>query len=170
MVSARTVPLVLQFSGPFGHRRLQTTTSSIAVRSIFCIPFCYILVVSAQFFGIFWPICSPHISQRTSAVETSGSKKASYTFGFGTGLLAATTVSCCSTPEQLLPAALETVLIGFRVGLLAANTRDQIIVDRNNPASWRLRIETGETEVVLHQLEEFCAKKVEALKPSAVSS
>lgn len=121
--------------------------------------------MSARCFGTFWPICSPQISQRTSEIETSGPNNASYTFGFGTGLLAATTVSCCSTPEQLLPAALETVLISFRIGLLAANTRDQLIIDRNTQASWRLSIETGETENVLHQLEEFCAKKVEALKP-----
>ena len=75
-------------------------------------------------------------------------------------------MSCCSTPEQLLPAALETVLISFRVGLLAANTRDQIIVDKTSPASWRVKIETGETEIVLHQLEEFGAQKVIALNPS----
>lgn len=99
------------------------------------------------------------LCQRTSEIETSGPKHATYTFGFGTGLLAAATVSCCSTPEQLLPAALETILISFRVGLLAANTRDEIIVDKTSLASWRVRIETGETETVLHQLEEFCAQK-----------
>lgn len=152
MVSARTFSLILQFSGSFGHRRLQTTTSIIAVGSIFCKPFC------------------SQGSQRTSEIETSGPKHATYTFGFGTGLLAAATVSCCSTPEQLLPAALETILISFRVGLLAANTRDEIIVDKTSLASWRVRIETGETETVLHQLEEFCAQKVEYLKPSAIIS
>ena len=120
--------------------------------------------MSARWLGSFWPICSPQVSQRTSEIETSGSKNASYTFGFGTGLLAASTVSCCSTPEQLLPAALETVLISFRVGLLAADTRDQIIADKKTLASWRVKIEADEPAIVLRQLEEFSTQKVESLQ------
>lgn len=170
MVSTRSISLILQSSRRFGHRRLQTSTSGIAVGSIFCTPFCHILVVSPRCLGSFWPICSLQVSQRASEVETSGSTDASYTFGFGTGLLAAATVSCCPTPEQLLPAALETVLISFRIGLLAANTRDQIIVDKSTLKSWRVKIQTGETETVLHQLEEFCAQKVDALQSSATVS
>lgn len=69
-------------------------------------------------------------------------------------------MSCCSTLEQFLPVALETVLVGFRVGLLAADTRDQIVVDKTNLAPWRVRVETGKPEVVLSQLEELCTQKV----------
>ena len=117
--------------------------------------------------GAFRPICLSHISQRSSEVESSAFSGSSYTFGFGTGLLAAAAVSCCSTLEQFLPVALETVLVGFRVGLLAADTRDQIVVDKTNLAPWRVRVETGKPEVVLSQLEELCTQKVEALRTSA---
>ena len=56
--------------------------------------------------------------------------------------------------------ALDTILISFRVGLLAATTRDQILLDRKNLAPWRVRIETDKTNAVLQQLEGFCNQKV----------
>ena len=120
--------------------------------------------------GAFWPICLSRISQKNSEVESSAFSGCSYAFGFGTGLLAAAAVSCCSTIEQFLPVALETVLVGFRVGLLATDMRDQIVVDKTNLAPWRVRIETGKPEVVLSQLEELCTQKVEALRTFAVAS
>ena len=95
-----------------------------------------------------------------SEIESTGTPDVSYVSGYGTGTLAAAAASCCTTPEQLLPIALETVLISFRVGLLAANTRDQIVIDRADQASWRVSIETDQTEVVVHQLEDFCTQKV----------
>lgn len=79
-------------------------------------------------------------------------------------------MSCCSTLEQFLPAALETILVSFRVGILAADTRDQIVVEETDLASWRVRIETGKPEVVLSQLEELCNQKVTSLRTSAVAS
>ena len=79
-------------------------------------------------------------------------------------------MSCFSTLERFLPIALETVLVSFRVGLLAADTRDQIVIDKENLASWRVRVETGKPEVVLSQLEELCTQKVEALRTAAVAS
>lgn len=72
-------------------------------------------------------------------------------------------VSCCPAPEKLLPAALETVLIGFRVGLLAANAGDQINVNRKGLASWIVQIETDESDDVLEQLKEFSIQKVESI-------
>lgn len=79
-------------------------------------------------------------------------------------------MSCCPTPEQLVPVALETVLISFRVGLLAANTRDQINVDKTNLGSWRTKIETENIEQVLHQLEEFSVQKVRAFRLCPIAS
>lgn len=79
-------------------------------------------------------------------------------------------MSCCPTPEQLLPVALETVLISFRVGLLAANARDQINVDKTNLASWRAKILVDNSESALHQLEEFSTQKVETFNPSPIAS
>ena len=117
-----------------------------------------------------WSICSSYVSQRSSEIENYAFSGSSYTFGFGTGLLAAAAVSCCSTLEQFLPVALETVLVSFRVGLLAADTRDQIVVDKLSLASWRVRIETSKPDVVLSQLEELCNQKVGALRASAVAN
>lgn len=79
-------------------------------------------------------------------------------------------MSCCPTPEQLVPVALETVLVSFRVGLLAANTRDQINVDRTNLGSWCAKIETKNTEQVLHQLEEFSVQKVRVFRLGPIAS
>lgn len=60
----------------------------------------------------------------------------------------------------MLPVALETVLVSFRIGLLAADIGDQIVVDKSSPAPWRVKIETDKSELVLHQLNEFCTRKV----------
>lgn len=79
-------------------------------------------------------------------------------------------MSCCPTPDQLLPIALETVLISFRIGLLAADIGDQIVVDKTIPAPWRVKIETDKFEHVLHQLEEFCTRKVGTSVPHTVAS
>lgn len=79
-------------------------------------------------------------------------------------------MSCFSTLERFLPIALETVLVSFRVGLLAADTRDQIVIDKENLACWRVGIGTSKPEVVLSQLEELCTQKVEALRTFAFAS
>ena len=120
--------------------------------------------------GALWSICLSQFSQRSLEIEDSSFHGSSYAFGFGTGVLAAAAVSCCSTLEQFLPVALETVLVSFRVGLLAADTREQIVIDENSQASWRVRIETGKPKEVLSQLEELCNQKVGALRTSAVVS
>ena len=78
-------------------------------------------------------------------------------------------MSCFSTFERFLPIALDTVLVSFRVGLLAADIRDQIVIDKESLACWRVRVETGKPEVVLSQLEELCTQKVEALRTSAIT-
>lgn len=108
----------------------------------------------------FLTTCLHRGSQRASELENSGSADVSYTFGFGTGLLAAAAVSCCPTPEQLLPVALEAVLISFRIGLLAAHTRDQIIDPKLKVTPWRFSIVATNTKLVLQQLEEFSTQKV----------
>ena len=71
--------------------------------------------------GLFSPICLSRISQKRSEIESSTFSGPSYAFGFGTGLLTAAAVNYCSTLENFLPVALETVSVSFRVGLLAAD-------------------------------------------------
>ena len=75
-------------------------------------------------------------------------------------------MTCCPTLDQLPPVALETTLISFRIGLLAANTRDQIEVGKTKLASWRAKIEINNTESVVHQLEEFSNQKVKSSRLS----
>ena len=127
-------------------------------------------MVRIRWIGSFWPICSPYTSRKHSEIESSKFAGSWYTSGFGTGLLAAAAVSCFSTFERFLPLALETVLVSFRVGLLAAYIRDQIVIDKENLACWRVRVETAKPEVVLSQLEELCTQKVGALRTSAIPS
>ncbi|KAG8525582.1 Type I Iterative PKS [Bacidia gigantensis] len=97
-------------------------------------------------------------SRKSWETKNSVSSTSSYTFGLGTGLLAAAATSCYTNLEQFIPIALDTVLISFRIGLLAANTRDQI-VDRADVGSWRIRVETDKPASVLSQVEDFCAQK-----------
>lgn len=170
MASTGPIPIVLQLFGPFGYRHLQTTSSGIAIGSIYCTPFCRVLVVRVRWICSFWPKCLLHNSRKHSEIESSKLDGSWYTSGFGTGLLAAAAVSCFSTFERFLPIALDTALVSFRVGLLAAEIRDQIVTDKENLACWRVRVETDKPEVVLSQLEELCTQKVEDLRISAVAS
>lgn len=80
-------------------------------------------------------------------------------------MLAAAAFSCYSTPERFLPIALETVLVSFRTGLLAADTRDQII-ESPKEGSWRIRIENGDSNSLQSQLHDFCEEKVRSLPES----
>ncbi|KAL8929785.1 MAG: hypothetical protein Q9208_000929 [Pyrenodesmia sp. 3 TL-2023] len=114
--------------------------------------------------GLQLALCTVHhlavfLIQRKSEIDSAGAPEVSFVSGYGTGTLAAAAASCCTTPEQLLPIALETVLLSFRVGLLAANIRDQVVIDRADQASWRISITADQTELVLQQLEDFCAQK-----------
>lgn len=109
-------------------------------------------------------------SQRSHELESSKSSDLTYATGFGSGLLAAAAVSCYPTPDQLLPVALETILISFRVGLLAANFREQIVGDKTSSAPWCVKVQTDKAELVLSQLEEFVTRKVELSRPFTVPS
>ena len=75
-------------------------------------------------------------------------------------MLAAGAVCCYPTPDQLLPVALEIVLISFRVGLLGASVREQLLADKTSSASWRIKVQSDKPELVLQQLEEFTTQKV----------
>ena len=127
-------------------------------------------MVRVRWIGSCWPRFLPHISRKHSETESSNFDGYWYISGFGTGLLAAAAVSCFSTFERFLPIALDTVLVSFRVGLLAADIRDQIVIDKESLSCWRVRVETGKPEEVLSQLEELCTQKVKALKSCAVAS
>lgn len=70
-------------------------------------------------------------------------------------------MSCFPDPKQLLPVALETVLISFRAGLFAAHIRDQISAGKANLSSWSVKIETEvEKPNLQQQLQEFSSQKV----------
>ena len=112
-------------------------------------------------------MCLLYFSRRSWETENSSPIGSNYVFGHGTGLLTAAAVSCCSSLEQFLPVALETVLISFRVGLLAADTRDQI-ANKADIGSWRVRVDTCKPDVVLSQLEDLCAQKVLSSNDSAI--
>jgi noranthrone synthase len=62
----------------------------------------------------------------------------SYVMGICTGSLAAAAVSCSTSLSDLLPIAVQTVLVAFRLGLCAQEVRDRIEIsmeDRAKPWS-----------------------------------
>ncbi|KAL4898948.1 putative sterigmatocystin biosynthesis polyketide synthase [Aspergillus multicolor] len=62
----------------------------------------------------------------------------SYVLGVCTGSLAAAAISCSTSLSELLPIAVQTVLISFRLGLRAQNVRDHLVIsqsDRTQPWS-----------------------------------
>ena len=56
--------------------------------------------------------------------------------GYCTGLLAAAAISCSSSLQELLPLAVEVVLVAFRIGLLAFETRNRLESESSESASW----------------------------------
>lgn len=61
----------------------------------------------------------------------------SYVLGVCTGSLAAAAISCSTSLSELLPIAVQTVLVSFRLGLCAQEVRDRLeISDANHTKPW----------------------------------
>ncbi|KAL4784871.1 beta-ketoacyl synthase [Aspergillus varians] len=61
----------------------------------------------------------------------------SYVLGVCTGSLAASAISCSASLSELLPIAVQAVIVAFRLGLCAQDVRDRLEVsDANRTQSW----------------------------------
>ncbi|KAL4789091.1 beta-ketoacyl synthase [Aspergillus venezuelensis] len=72
----------------------------------------------------------------------------SYVLGVCTGSLAAAAISCSSSLSELLPIAVQTVLVAFRLGLCAQEVRDRLeISEANRTRPWSVVSDVSPDEV-----------------------
>ncbi|KAL9609770.1 MAG: hypothetical protein Q9167_005482 [Letrouitia subvulpina] len=84
-----------------------------------------------------------------------------YALGLCTGGLAAAAISSCSTLSELLPAAVETVQVAFRLGLCVVDVRDRIEApSKDVPQEWSIVVPGLEPQVATLTIDEFCQAKV----------
>ncbi|KAL2132795.1 hypothetical protein VTI74DRAFT_3364 [Chaetomium olivicolor] len=84
-----------------------------------------------------------------------------YTLGVCTGSLAAAAVSCSSSLSELLPLAVQTALIAFRLGLCALDIRDRLetsVEDRGRP--WSVVLSGLEAQAAAVSIKNFCDENV----------
>lgn len=60
----------------------------------------------------------------------------SFLIGMCTGSLAVAAISCCRTLSELLPVAVQVVVLSLRAGTLAADIRARLQVDSDPESSW----------------------------------
>lgn len=85
----------------------------------------------------------------------------SYVLGVCTGSLAAAAISCSSSLSDLLPLAVQTVLVAFRLGLRALELRDRLelsVEHRSQP--WSTVVSGLTTEVATEAIRTFCVENV----------
>ncbi|KAM0813241.1 putative Polyketide synthase [Seiridium cardinale] len=85
----------------------------------------------------------------------------SYVLGVCTGSLAAAAISSSSSLSDLLPLAVQTVLVAFRLGLRALELRDRLelsVEHRDQP--WSAVVAGLAPKVAAEAIREFCAENV----------
>lgn len=104
------------------------------------------LTISSKYGEVGRPYPQPH--------ETS-------VIGICTGALAAAAVSSCSSLSELLPAAVQTVQVAFRLGLCVVDVRDRIEQPTEDiPQSWSLVFSGLEPSKATSLIQEFCEETV----------
>lgn len=84
-----------------------------------------------------------------------------YLIGLCTGSLAAAAIASSSSLSELLPAAVHTVQIALRLGLLAVDVRDRIgRPEAGEPNQWSMLFFGLDEETALPALQEFVRTKV----------
>ncbi|KAJ9640320.1 hypothetical protein H2199_005859 [Coniosporium tulheliwenetii] len=84
-----------------------------------------------------------------------------YLLGLCTGSLAAAAISSCSSLSELLPAAVQTVLVAFRLGLCVVDMRDRIEApSKNTSQEWSVVIFDLEPKAATNAISEFCQTNV----------
>ena len=87
-----------------------------------------------------------------------------YVLGVCTGSLAAAAISCSTSLSDLLPLAVQTALVAFRLGLCALDIRDRLETsteDRGRP--WSVVISGLEAQVAEAAIKTFCQENVSAV-------
>ncbi|KAI9744716.1 MAG: hypothetical protein M1818_001641 [Claussenomyces sp. TS43310] len=80
-----------------------------------------------------------------------------YVLGICTGALAAAAIASCSTLSELLPAAVQTVQIAFRLGLCVVDVRDRIeIPSAEVSQEWSMVVPGLDPKTAAEAIGEFC--------------
>ena len=83
--------------------------------------------------------------------------------GMCTGLLAGSAVSSAQSVSELLPVAVEAVMIAFRTGLRTTEIRDRIEQSSNASLSWSVVVPGMQEQSASAALKLFCEAKVGAV-------
>lgn len=87
--------------------------------------------------------------------------------GLCTGALAAAAVSCCNTVSELLPVAVQTVLVALRTGICAVNAAKAV---DPSEGKWSIVLHGLSQREVSDRLQEFSHSRVSCTgKPSSYS-
>ena len=84
-----------------------------------------------------------------------------YVLGVCTGSLAAAAVSCSSSLSELLPLAVQSPLVAFRLGFCALDMRDRLessAEDRGRP--WSVVVSGLDAEAAESGIKKFCQDNV----------
>lgn len=77
--------------------------------------------------------------------------------GLCTGSLAAAAISCSGSILELLPVAVETVLVAFRTGMCVLDVRNRIESSNESSFSWSIVVSGLEA---VEAVRRFCQEKV----------
>lgn len=83
-----------------------------------------------------------------------------YLLGLCTGSLPAAAISCCESISQLIPLAVQTVLIALRTGLCAANVGNRIEKPAEGLSSWSTIVHGLTGEDIPKVLKDFSEANV----------
>ena len=78
-----------------------------------------------------------------------------YIIGSSTGLIAAAAISSASSQALIVPIAIETVLIAFRLGLQIDDATDRLSTRHNGNEVWSLLFPGMEEESARQAIEDF---------------
>ncbi|KAK4995687.1 hypothetical protein LTR66_004548 [Elasticomyces elasticus] len=91
-----------------------------------------------------------------------------YVLGLCTGSLAAAAVSSCCSLSELLPAAVRTVLMAFRLGLCVVDMRNRMEPpSRDISQEWSIVVSDLEPKAASNAIDEFCQAEIipETMQP-----
>ena len=81
----------------------------------------------------------------------------SYVLGLCTGSLAAAAISSCSTLSELLPAAVQTVQVAFRLGMCVVRMRDRIEAPSTElTREWSIMLSDMAPKLAETAINDFC--------------
>ncbi|KAK7992149.1 Type I Polyketide synthases (Type I PKS) [Apiospora saccharicola] len=98
-----------------------------------------------------------------------------YMAGLCTGSLAASAVSCCENPLDLLPLAVDVCVLAFRAGEVAVEMAERFDCGRPQPHQllqpWAMRVPGSDVEAAIRRIDEFVElKKLPPLSRPFVST